>query len=114
MTDDGEHREKTLQRDMLLVATAGVSLINGQATSPLFDAVFFLLRPFVASAFYQRPMVAFYITSILISLMTLIVAGIPAALYERAKGLAESSPMSLGIWLISTIVLVAAPYLLFQ
>ncbi len=113
MTDDGEHRETTLQRDMLLVATAGVSLINGQATSPVLEPVFFLLRPFLASAFYQRPMVAFYITSILISLMTLIVAGVPAALYERAKGLTESSPISLGIWLASTIALVGLPHILF-
>ncbi|HRD77775.1 MAG TPA: hypothetical protein PK264_17860 [Hyphomicrobiaceae bacterium] len=112
MSDDMDSRELTMQRDILMVATAGASLLNGQAFSPVFDPVFFLLKPFLAAAFYSLPMVAFYLTSIFISLVTLMIAGIPAALYERAKGLKESSPISLGIWLAATIALVSLPYLM--
>ncbi len=102
--DDMQERQETMQRDVLLVATAAVSLLNGLHFSPLFDPVFFLLRPFVAS-FLSSPLVLFYLTSILISLMTLLIAGIPAALYERIRGHTQSTPISIGIWFVVTILL---------
>lgn len=34
--------------------------------------------------------------------MTLLLGAIPAALYERLRGLQESTPVSLGIWLVAT------------
>lgn len=102
--DDLQERQETMQRDVLLVATAAVSLLNGLHFSPLFDPIFFLLRPFVAS-FLSSSLVLFYLTSILISLMTLLIAGIPAALYERIRGHAQSTPVSIGIWFVATILL---------
>ena len=99
-----QERQDVMQRDVLLVATAAVSLLNGLHFSPLFDPVFFLLRPFVAS-FLSSPLVLFYLTSILISLITLLIAGIPAALYERIRGYKQSTPLSIGIWFAATIVL---------
>lgn len=108
--DELHARERTMQRDVLLVATAAVSLVNGMHFSPLFDPIFFLLRPFVAPLL-SSPLVLFYLTSIFISVMTLVIAGIPAAIYERARGHAESSPVSIGIWFAATIV-VALPGLL--
>ena len=47
----------------------------------------------------------YYLTSVAISLMTLLVAGIPAALYERVRGLPQSTPGSLTIWLLATLLL---------
>lgn len=102
--DDLKHREETMQRDVLLTMAAGASLLNGMHFSPLFDPVLFLLRPFVASIL-SSPIILFYLTSIFISMMTLLVAGIPAALYERFKGHTQSSPISVGIWLVSTLLL---------
>lgn len=102
--DDLHAREQTMQRDVLLLAAAGASLLNGMHFSPLFDPVFFLLRPFVASVL-SSGLVLFYLTSIFISIMTLVIAGIPAAIYERLRGQTESSPMSIGIWLLATLVL---------
>ncbi|MDX2154983.1 MAG: hypothetical protein SFW09_00620 [Hyphomicrobiaceae bacterium] len=102
--DDLHHREQTMQRDVLLVATVSASLLNGMHFSPLFDPVLFLLRPFVASIL-ASPVVLFYLTSILISVMTLVIGGIPAAMYERFRGHAESTPLSIGIWLVATLVL---------
>jgi hypothetical protein len=43
--------------------------------------------------------------------MTLLIAGIPAALYERFRGLQESNTTSLAIWLACTLLL-ALPSLL--
>ncbi len=99
-----ERREVTMQRDVLLVATVGASLLNGMHFSPLFDPVLFLLKPFVASMI-ASPLLLFYFTSLFISLVTLLVAGIPAAAYERVKGQKESSPMSIGIWLCVAMLL---------
>jgi len=100
-----EDREDLLKRDVLLVATAGVSVINGMHFSPYFDPVFILLKPFIAGTLLSTPLVLFYITSIFISLMTLLIAGIPAALYERFRGLQESNAASLGIWLAGVLLL---------
>lgn len=102
--DELHQREKTMQTDVLLVAAAATSLLNGMHFSPLFDPVFFLLRPFVVPLL-SSPIVLFYLTSIFISVMTLLIAGIPAAIYERVRGHAESTPISVGIWLVATVVL---------
>src|SRR3990170_3463548 len=104
MVDDLQERQDAMQRDVMLVATAGLSLLNGQASSPMFDPVFFLLRPFVAQL-VSSPILLFYFTSLFLSLMTLLLAGVPAAIYERIRGQKDSTPISIGIWLAATIVL---------
>lgn len=106
-----DNREALLQRDVLLVATAAVSLVNGMHFSPYFDPVFILLRPFIAGTLLSTPLVLFYLTSIFVSLMTLLIAGVPAALYERFRGETESSGTSLGIWLGGTILLALPSFL---
>jgi uncharacterized membrane protein len=108
--DVQENREATMQRDVLLVATAGLSLVNGMHFSPLFDPVLFLLKPFV-TPLLSSPLVLFYLTSLFISVMTLVLSGIPAAIYERARGQETSTPFSLGIWFVATLLL-ALPGLL--
>lgn len=101
-----ENREDQLRRDVLLIATAAASLLNGMHFSPYFDPVFILLKPFLAGTLLSTPLVLFYLTSIFISVMTLLIAGVPAALYERFRGLKESNTASLGIWLVCTLLLV--------
>jgi len=100
-----ENREDLLQRDILLIATVVVSLLNGMHFSPYFDPVFILLKPFLAGTLLSTPLVLFYVTSIFTSVMTLLIAGIPAALYERFRGLKESNTTSLAIWLACTSLL---------
>lgn len=106
-----ENREDLLKRDVLLIATAGASLLNGMHFSPYFEPVFILLRPFIAGTLIATPLVLFYLTSIFISLMTLLIAGVPAALYERFRGMGESDATSLGIWLASTLLLALPSFL---
>lgn len=102
-----DNRLESMQRDVLLIATAALSLVNGMHFSPWFDPVAVLLRPFVAGTFLSSPIVFLYLTSIFISLMTLLIAGVPAALYERFQGLKQSSTTSLMIWLGATGLLAA-------
>lgn len=102
---DADDREEMLKRDVLLVATAGLSLVNGMHFSPYFDPVFLLMKPFIAGTLISSPLVLLYLASIFASLMTLLIGGIPAALYERFRNQAESSSISLGIWLATILVL---------
>ncbi len=106
MNGINEHdRQSTMQRDVILVATAALSLVNGMHFSPWFDPIAILLRPFIAGTFLGTPLVSLYLTSIFISVMTLVVGGVPAALYERVRGEEESSPASLYIWFIATLLI---------
>lgn len=100
-----QERENLLQRDVILVATAGLSLLNGMHFSPWFDPVAILLRPFLAGTFLGTPLVFLYLTSIFISVMTLMIGGVPAALFERVRHYRESTPTSLYIWLAATLLL---------
>lgn len=102
-----DKRQETMQRDVSMVATAGLSLVNGMHFSPWFDPVAILLKPFLAGTFFGTPLVSLYITSFFISAMTLLIAGVPAALYERWRGNSETSPTSLYIWLVATILFTA-------
>ena len=106
--NDQDHREQLMQRDVLLVTIAGASLLNGMHFSPYFDPVAILLRPFIAGTILATPIVALYLSSIFVSLMSLLIAGVPAALYERAKGLKDSTTISLGIWL-GCLILITLP-----
>lgn len=98
-------RQTMMQRDVLLVATAALSLVNGMHFSPWFDPIAILLRPFIAGTFLGTPLVFLYLTSIFISVMTLLIAGVPAALYERMRGETETTPASLYIWFGATLLL---------
>jgi len=110
--DSMEQRERQMQQDVLLVATAGASLLNGMPFSPVLFPFFVLLKPLIAGTILGSPIVLTYLASILASATTLVLAGVPAALYERASGLSQSTPGSLGVWLAATLVFVGLPYLL--
>jgi ABC-type transport system involved in multi-copper enzyme maturation permease subunit len=112
--DDMQHRQDTMQKDVMLVATAGMSLMNGMTWSPILFPFVVLLKALLAGTILSSPLVLTYLASLMASATTLVLAGVPAALYERAKGLKESSPASVGIWLAGTLALVGLPHLLIR
>jgi len=72
----------------------------------MFDAVDYMLG--VAARGYPfatRAMIYNYAAPLAIAVMTMLIAGIPAAIYERIRGLQTSTPVSLGIWLVAAILL---------
>ena len=97
--------QRLLKRDLLLAATIGVAIVNGLDFSPAFDTVSFWLFSFARDSPLYDGDVFYYLTSVAISLMTLLLAGIPAALYERVRGLQQTTPGSLTIWLLATLLL---------
>jgi hypothetical protein len=103
-----QHRgylRRRLWRDLLLAATVGVAIVNGFDSSPVFDAVSFYLYSFARESPLFHGEVFYYLTSVAVSVLTLLLAGIPAALYERVRGLQQSTPGSLAIWLLATALL---------
>jgi hypothetical protein len=106
-SDDLDQRETLLKRDGMLIGIAGLSLLNGMHFSPLFDPAFVLFRVFAPGFFLNSPLLLFYFTSLLLSLAALVIAGIPAALFERFTGRRESDTVSLGVWLGASAVIAA-------
>ncbi|HEY7552832.1 MAG TPA: hypothetical protein VH913_25320, partial [Hyphomicrobiaceae bacterium] len=82
-----------------------VAAFNGTLFSPIFDSIFYYLDTFARGSLFYSPQLYLILTSVFISLMTLLIAGIPAALYERIRGLKTSTPVSLGIWLVTALLL---------
>ena len=88
-----------------LAATIALALLNGSESSPLFDAASFYLYGFAKDLPLFNVQAFSYLTSLALAVLTLLVAGIPPALYERARGLANSTPFSLALWLLLTLLL---------
>lgn len=104
--DTGEDRERLLRNDMLLVGILGASLLNGMHFSPWFDVAFLLFKPFFQITFWiTSPLIVFYFTALMLSTITVMLAGIPAAIFERVTGRKETDAVSLGIWLAGAILL---------
>ena len=47
------------------------------------------------------------LSSLLVATFTLMIAGVPAAIYERLSGAEQSSFISMGIWLSGVLILTA-------
>ena len=90
---------------MPLAATAALAIVNGLDFSPVFDSVSYWLYSFARESPLFDGELFYYLTSVAITLMTLLLAGIPAALYERVRGLQQSTPGSLTVWLLATALL---------
>ena len=90
---------------MPLAATVALAIVNGLDFSPVFDSVSYWLYTFARESPLFDGELFYYLTSVAITLMTLLLAGIPAALYERVRGLQQSTPGSLTVWLLATALL---------
>ena len=99
-----------MDRNLYYIAIAFFGMING-----LFNQLFVLfalihvqvLAP--ALLFGSVPLTLMF-ASLMVSTATIIIGGIPAAIYERVRGLRDSTSTSLLIWLAATI-LITAPVL---
>ena len=92
-------------RGLLLIAAAAIALFNGSLWSPFFDSVAYILYLTTRGVPLMTAARASDATQIVIAVMTLMLAGIPAAVYERIRGLRTSTTVSIGIWLVATLLL---------
>ena len=97
--------QRLVQRGLPLAATIGLAAVSGLPVTPRFDSVSHILYLFTRGSSFIGGDVLFYATSLFIAAMTLLIGGIPAAIYERIRGLRDSTALSLGIWLVATALL---------
>jgi hypothetical protein len=106
-----EDREGLLRRDGTLVGLATAGLVNGMHTSPWFDVMAAPIAAILSGFYITSPVLLFYFVSLTVSVFTVMLAGIPAAIYEQSQGLTESNGKSLTIWLVAAIVLALPAFL---
>lgn len=88
----------------VFVAVLGVTLLNG-FVSPMVPLVFILAPIWLPEFAPQTPIAILYGTSLIVSVATLVVSGVPAALFERLTGREETDMTSMLVWLGTAILL---------
>lgn len=93
------------ERSFYYIGIAFFGMING-IFNPLFFFVFQLSVYLMAEPLFGSTAAIAYFSSLMLSTGTVILAGIPAALYERFIGAKDDSTVaSLWIWLTGTALL---------
>jgi len=91
---------------LALAGCVVLALFNGSLYSPIYDSVDQILYLFSRSSLHAGPLsLQPYRTSLFIAAMTLLIGGIPAALYERLRGLAQTTPASAALWFLTTLLI---------
>lgn len=114
MTHTRDEPQFTLVRLVLLAGVVALAVFNGQGFSPAFDPLLYLLTPFLRGTPLGTQMGFFYTTSAALSLLTFMLSGLPAALYERVLGRQTSTVVSLIIWLAVAALMTYPAYKAWQ
>ena len=91
------------------IAVLSLALVNG-LISPLLSIVYVLMPAWAPHVFLGMqdililPEILFYMSSLIVATGTLLLGGVPAALYERYDGEPESSA-AMYIWLACVLLL---------
>lgn len=88
----------------IFVAIVVVCLLNG-VFSPAVVLVFYGAPLWYPGFLPLNSSLALYLSSLLLSTATLILSGVPAALWERLSGSGRSTPASMAIWLAAALLL---------
>jgi len=90
----------------IFVVVLGVTLLNG-FVSPVLPLVFILSPVWMPEFAPKTPEAILYGSSLIVSLSTLLLAGVPAALFERITGRQGSDGVSMIVWLVAALLLTA-------
>jgi hypothetical protein len=94
-----------MNRNLHYVGIAFFGMING-VFSPLYLLAFVYSAQLMSAPLFGSVGLIAYFASMMLSTATIILAGIPAAIYERYVGAREdSTDASLWIWLAGTAIL---------
>ncbi|HEV7368814.1 hypothetical protein [Arenibaculum sp.] len=94
-----------MDRNHLFVALVLVCIANGVFSPALIVATHLWPVWFPAMIVQPSAELVFYLGSLIVSGGTMLVSGVPAALYERMTGREDTTPLSLTIWLAGAILL---------
>jgi hypothetical protein len=93
------------ERSFYYIGIAFFGMING-IFNPLFFFVFQISVYLMAEPLFGSTAAIVYFSSLMLSTATVILGGIPAAIYERFAGVKDDSTViSLWIWLAGTAIL---------
>ena len=84
----------------------GLAMLNG-LFSPALRIVVLFSPVWYPALLPQVPSLLFLLSSLLVATFTLMIAGVPAAVYERMSGAGQSDFVSMGIWLLGVLILTA-------
>jgi hypothetical protein len=94
-----------MDRNLYYIGIAFFGMING-IFNPLMAFAYVFSKVLMQVPLFGSESLIFYFAALMLSTATIILAGIPAALYERVVGAKEtSSQVSLWIWLAGTALL---------
>ncbi|MGL5447375.1 MAG: hypothetical protein ACRDBL_08715 [Rhabdaerophilum sp.] len=103
-----DQREHLLKQDGYLLGIATLSLLNGMHFSPYFSFVAIPFGPILREYGITSPVITFYLASLILSVSSVIIAGVPVAIFERLTGRQTSDATSMAIWL-GVLFLIAIP-----
>lgn len=105
---DMEQREAMLKQDGYIIGIASLSLLNGMHFSPYFSFVAIPFGPILREYGITSPVITFYLASLILSVGSVIVSGVPAAIFERLTGRQQTDSTSMAVWL-GAILLISIP-----
>ena len=95
-----------MDRNMYYVGIAFFGMINGMFNQTLVLLALLHVQILAPALLFGNVSLTLFFTSLMVSTATIIVGGIPAAIYERVIGArGESTATSLWIWLAGTGIL---------
>jgi hypothetical protein len=95
-----------MERNFYYIAIAFFGMVNGMFNQTVVLFTFLHVHILSPALLFGSESLTLYFTSLMVSTATIILAGIPAAIYERVVGAKEDSTViSLWIWLAGTGIL---------
>jgi hypothetical protein len=91
-------------RNQFLFLTVGAAILNG-IFSPLLLFIFLLRWTWYPYFLPQSQEIATMVSALILSSLTLMIAGVPAALLERARSRGNTTDISALIWLVGAVLL---------
>ena len=94
-----------MNRSFYFIGIAFFGMINGVFNQLWLIFALLYVQPLAGPLLFGSLSLTLMFASLMVSTATVILGGIPAAIYERITGVPESNSVSLWIWLAGTAIL---------
>ena len=94
-----------MSRNFYYIGIAFFGMINGIFNQLWLIFALVYVQTFAAPLLFGSVSLTLMFASLMVSTATVILGGIPAAIYERVTGASDSNDASLWIWLVGTALL---------
>ena len=94
-----------MSRNFYFIGIAFFGMINGLFNQIAIIFALLYVRPMAGPLLFDSLSLTLMFASLMVSTLTVILGGIPAAIYERVTGASDSTDVSLWIWLAGTAIL---------